>query len=646
MQNPFAGRGLDLIYIGKVWVASVITYFLALLLEVPQPQTAVISVFILMQPQSGPVIAKSVFRLLGTLIGAVAAVILVSLLGQQGELAILALAIWIGICCAVATRHRGFSAYACVLAGYSAAIVGGPALMAPEDVFISALWRVLEVSLAILCCATVSTVLLPQFSSRALEQALAHRLGHLAGLMCDALTRKSTLQAHGAAQRQLIADAVVWENLSQLVVWEDPRWSSRQGALRRINGELMAVATSLNALLHWIERMTPVQFGDFMPQLEPLAEVLVHLRDQHLLPHEAVSLASRFQELHNSVKAELAADHEQEVALTLLQDLLAGLRRTALSHARIERTFRSSTRVTFEALTSPWLSMAAGIRATMLIAGLGTFWYLSAWPAGAAVLISGAAAVSLASTTPNPRGTGVQMFQGAVVGSVLAFIEYCYVYPSLDGFPLLALALAPPVLYGAWLTTRLQTMGIGLGLLVSYSTVAIPANTAIYDPVWLMDNCLATLLGFACAAVAGSLLLPSNAPWAWKRLQQALTEQGIFTVTAPLRHLRHRLESRTRDMLQHASALAASSPEMQRKFLDTTLAAQMRGLAIIEVRQALLKDHAGEIIRPILIEVARGNTIAIDSSLQAIDGDSLGHRRARAYLSWLRREAEEQVKRA
>lgn len=81
---------------------------------------------------------------------------------------------------------------------------------------------------------------------------------------------------------------------------------------------------------------------------------------------------------------------------------------------------------------------------------------------------------------------------------------------------------------------------------------------------------------------------------------------------------------------------------MQRKFLDTTLAAQMRGLAIIEVRQALSKDDAGDVIRPFLVEVVRGNTCAIDSSLQAVDGVSPEHRRARVYLSWLRREAEQQ----
>ena len=52
----------------------------------------------------------------------------------------LAIAIWIGLCTAGAARYRDFRGYACVLAGYTAVIIGLPATLHPEGAFMSALW--------------------------------------------------------------------------------------------------------------------------------------------------------------------------------------------------------------------------------------------------------------------------------------------------------------------------------------------------------------------------------------------------------------------------------------------------------------------------------------------------------------------------
>ncbi|MFF7709379.1 FUSC family protein [Pseudomonas sp. NPDC007930] len=629
MLNPFAGRGLDLIYIAKVWLAAVLTYFFALWLEVPQPQTAVISVFILMQPQSGPVLAKSVYRLLGSAGGLGMAVLLIALFGQQGELFIGALALWVGLCCALSAHYRGFTAYSFVLAGYTAAIVGAPALGNPAEVFTSALWRALEIGLAILCCGVVSAVLLPQHSGQALQQALNRRLGELAGVISDALAG-----AHpGGAQRQLASDAVLWDNLRQLAAYEAPHWGARQGWLQRLNGELMALATTFNAFMHALAAMPCRERAALEPYLQALRTTLEARRGQPLAMAAAPALAEHFAAQQQALPA--GRGRPAAIAWRLLDDLLGQLQRCALAHAALEQAAPLPATAPFESLTSPWLSLAAGVRGSVLVAVLGGFWYLSAWPSGPAMLLSAAAAVSLACTTPNPRGTGQQMCQGALLGSVLAFIDYAYVYPALDGFPLLALAIAPPILYGAWLTTRLPTLGIGLGLLVTFASVAIPANTPLYNLPWLLENCLATLVSFAAAAVAGAVLLPSNAPWSWRRLNQALQAQLAFAASAPLAHLRQRLESRTRDLLHHATALAAGAPEVQGQLLASALQAQMAGLAIIEVRQALAGDEAAQAVQPLLLAWAQGARPPLAAGLALLEGGGPGRQRARDYLGWL-----------
>ena len=49
---------------------------IAMLLNLPQPRTAMTTVFVLMQPFSGTVFAKTVYRIIGTVVGMIAAVVL------------------------------------------------------------------------------------------------------------------------------------------------------------------------------------------------------------------------------------------------------------------------------------------------------------------------------------------------------------------------------------------------------------------------------------------------------------------------------------------------------------------------------------------------------------------------------------------
>src|SRR5688572_26570192 len=83
-------------------------------------------------------------RLLGSLAGSAVMVALSALFAQNTELFLGCLAIWVGICSAGAARYRNFRAYGFVLAGYTAAMIGLPALAHPEGAFMAAMWRVLE----------------------------------------------------------------------------------------------------------------------------------------------------------------------------------------------------------------------------------------------------------------------------------------------------------------------------------------------------------------------------------------------------------------------------------------------------------------------------------------------------------------------
>ncbi|WP_428214368.1 FUSC family protein, partial [Enterococcus casseliflavus] len=82
-----------------------------------------ITVFIVMQPQSGMILAKSFYRVIGTLVGSAAVVVFVGLFAQTPELFLLASALWIGLCTVGSAHNRNFRSYGFVLSGYTVALI-------------------------------------------------------------------------------------------------------------------------------------------------------------------------------------------------------------------------------------------------------------------------------------------------------------------------------------------------------------------------------------------------------------------------------------------------------------------------------------------------------------------------------------------
>lgn len=138
------------IFVVKSLLAVYLAAWLAMWLQLEQPSTTMITVSIVMNPYSGMVLAKSFYRVLGTLTGSLFALGLMAVFPQQRELFLLCLSAWVALCAGGAMLYRNFMSYGFVLAGYTAVIVVLPAISNPLDVFHSAVMRVSEVLLGIL----------------------------------------------------------------------------------------------------------------------------------------------------------------------------------------------------------------------------------------------------------------------------------------------------------------------------------------------------------------------------------------------------------------------------------------------------------------------------------------------------------------
>src|ERR1700754_4510759 len=240
--------GLTWAYLIKALAACFLALGVAMKLDLPQPRTAMITVFIVMQPQSGMVLAKSFYRICGTLVGLAVTLALVSLFSQNPEMFVASTAIWVGICTVGAARNRNFKSYGFVLAGYTAALIGIPASQHPDSAFIGALTRVAEVIVGIVSSGLVSALVFPRHTGDQLQITLQGRFAAFAEYVSVALSGRIERQQVEATHARLIAEIVGFESMRSAAIFETPEVRMRTRRLARLNSEFMTLSTRFYAL--------------------------------------------------------------------------------------------------------------------------------------------------------------------------------------------------------------------------------------------------------------------------------------------------------------------------------------------------------------------------------------------------------------
>jgi len=597
-------EGLTWVFVFKVLLTAFVALWLAYRLELPQPSTVLATVFIVMQRQSGEVLAKSFYRIIGTLLGLVVMVTLIALFNQERVLFLLCLAIWVGLCTAGAARYRDFRGYACVLAGYTAAMIGLPATFNPDGAFMQALWRVLEISVGILCTGLVMGLIMPQTSGATLRSTMATRFRDFAELVCTGLTGELEPQRMEQTSARFAAQAVALENLRNASAFEDPHFRLRSGRLARLNNEFMVLSTRFHALYQLLQRLQGECGARVLEALQPcLAQVGSELApfagrpcDERDAANLANGLATSRPALMQRIRdgrqqlVEQAADEARltdfNTAAELLFRFADDLQGYALTQASLAEHHhsREKWRGNFSPRANGVAAAVAGIRCALLILALGAFWLASAWPSGSTFVLMAGLVSALASTSANPVRLCRQLLVGATGSALAGFVLQFWVFPWLDGFALLYSALVPVIAGGAFLLARPQTAGYGVGLLVWFCIVSLPANQTHYLPYRFFNEYLAALASMGLVVVS-MLILPPDRPWLWRRLEQDLRMRVVFAVSGKLKGLVDGFESGTRDLLNQAYGLAARHPDVQRQLLRWMFAVLEIGHAVIELRQ-------------------------------------------------------------
>lgn len=617
----------------KTFGAGMLALFLAFWIDLPNPYWALGTVYITSQVLAGATRSKALYRVLGTLLGAVVTVALVPNLVNAPELLTLAIALWVAGCLYFSLLDRTPRSYLMMLGGYTAALIGFPSVGAPETMFDTAVARAEEITLGILCASLVNTVVLPQSVAPVIAGRLDLWLRDARGWVIDVLGRARTAGDTQATRLKLASDAVAFDALAMPLRYDmtgAERSAEAMATLRQHMLMFLPIASAISDRIETLER------AHALPQrlrtlLDDMAAWLVSGTTER-------AEADRLKDAANTLEPELGEQPPWNALV--LASLLARLRDfiDLRQDTRIlQRHLADGTPVT-EDLAFRYTAAARAIRhrdhGMALLSAMGVFltilvtcaiWIATGWPHGSAAPMMAAVGCSFFAAQDDPAPFIVSFANSAILGALGAGLYLFAVLPLATTFEMLVLALAPALLTCGVFMAQPKTAPLAMGAAVNGSAMIALQGSYTGDFAAFANSSVAVIVGMWVAAIVTRLIRSVGADWSARRLR--VINRRSLARAAERQGAQNGLELAAL-MLDRVGLIAprlAALPSDDAEWTADLLAEVRVGINIVELRRdrQQLSNPAREAVETLLGALSRhfgGKEEPTPGLLDAIDG--------------------------
>jgi uncharacterized membrane protein YccC len=503
----------------KCFVAAMLAYYVALQIGLTRPFWAVTTSYIVAQPLAGAVLSKAAFRMIGTLLGAAAAVVLVPTFVNEPAVLSMALALWLGACLYVSLLDRTPRAYIFLLAGYTASIIGFPSVDTPGAIFDVASLRVQEITIGILAGSLVHGLVLPRSVTARLLQRIEKILNDAEGWSRAALSgvREETLDRE---RRRLAIDLTELHQLSIHLPFDTARLLPRVRTVRAMEDQLSLLLPLASTVEDRLVALTSCEGG--VPA--PIRDFVERVRDWLADGARGPDRGEQAERLIEEARALEPPPGGPEPIWRdmLLLNLLARVADLIAAHRDcrdLQEQIRSPSPRALSPRVGELLAQAGGralhrdrglaVRAALgtiaTIALACTFWIGTAWPDGAGAVLIAGVCCALFGNVDDPGPVIFTFFIGSAIGLGVAMIWAYAILPRTTDFVTLAAVLAPPLLLMGSMLARPPLTLVSLGMLLAFpNTVGL--NATYKDGFAAFANgALAQLVGTGFAVVTVGL---------------------------------------------------------------------------------------------------------------------------------------------
>ncbi len=503
----------------RLWVSVCLSLYVAFWLELDNPYWAGTTAALVCQPHLGASLRKGWYRMIGTIVGGIAIVVLTACFPQDRIAFLAGLALWGAACALVATILRNFLALAAQLAGVTAAIIAGNELGATGGVngeaFTLAVTRGTEICIGIVCAAIVLAGTDFGSADRRLATQIASIATEIKGRFAAALALVGS---------ELLQTQPVRQELTRRVIELDPIIEEAIGesANLRQNSPVLQAAVDglLKALAGW--RIVAVHLAQLAhDQAQQLAAIVSQAAPNELRPGSenedpAVWLGNPvgLRRIHDQGVAALNTLPADTPSLRLLADrtadVLAGVSCALNGLALLVGDFarpvprRGGVRLHVPDWLPPLIDAA---RVSVAIGAVELFWIVTAWPNGAfAITFAAIGTILFASRGDLAYPATMSFTIGTFLVAALAAIIGFAVLPKLTSFVSFSLAIGLVLVpAGAGVAQSWRTP-MFTAIAAFFCFLLAPTNQMTYDTQQFYNGAAAAVTGLGSAALSFRLL--------------------------------------------------------------------------------------------------------------------------------------------
>jgi uncharacterized membrane protein YccC len=605
--------GLPLLHGLRLSASVCLALYVAFSLELPTPAWSGTTAALVCLPTLGSSLRKGWYRLIGTVVGASAAVVLTAILIDNRAAFLIALAAWAGVCAVLSTLLRNFAAYGAALAGYTMAViandafglVGGPS----DQVFLIAVERASEICIGIVCAGLVLGVTDFGGARKRLSSLLADLCAEIAQGLVNTL-KNAGVDGHDARgqRREIVRRVIALEPVIDEVIGESAAGSIGTSLLQE------AAEALTGALGAWRMIAAHCRWQRLDPRLPDESAVAVEAAGPGL---DAVAASPRKHAkevragMRRATRALLARSAEtpsQQLLLDQTVRMLGALAR-ALTAVGIlgGDAFEAAHNVRSSGLyVTDWLpALMNGIRAFATVGAVEALWVVTGCPNGGLALVSAAlTAIAFAPLADRAYPAARSFFLGCLVCAAFVAIIKLAVLPRIESFAgfcaVLACYLTPA---GALSASRAQSPMLN-AIVWIFMPLLTPTNRMQYDAAQFYNLAILFVAGAGIAALA-FVLWPNPAP-------AFITRRILARTLRDLRRMAHAgayqcAEEWERLVHRRLSALPDAARPLDRACMVAALTA---GVELIELKHRIAQVGIGTCASIQAAMAARQSTLA------------------------------------
>ncbi|MFM0027248.1 FUSC family protein [Paraburkholderia madseniana] len=536
----------DWLFSVKTFAAAMIALYIGLSLELPRPYWAMATVYIVSNPFVGATRSKALYRALGTMLGASAAVLLVPPFVESPYLFSVIVALWTGTLLYLAVADRTARSYVFMLAAYTMPIIALPSVTNPGGVFDLAISRTEEILLGIVCASIVGSSLFPSRLAPTIIERTDAWFRDAAFYATETLSGRIAGSAiSGARQRiastinglELLLSQLAYDHTRPDILARAHELRGRMQLLLPIMSALAdplialynsgrqtwpeGLETLLNDVIKWFHAPLPEASEGYHP--DPEANALRE-RIAAMQPLPAALATWDGALLSNALwRMKQVIDIWQDCrSLRIIITREEGSWRPRFRHWRL-----GGTEQFFDRGIMLFSTVSAG--AAVIIAC--SLWIGSGWADGASAVTLAAIACCFFAALDEPAPMVFKFFVATAIAVVAAGIYLFAVLPHVHDFPMLVVLFAGPFILVGTLIPRPQ---------FSMVTVLVAVNTATFisiqdaysaDFLIFLNSNLAGLAGLLYAYLWTRATRPFGAELAASRLLRSSWADVVLTAS-------------------------------------------------------------------------------------------------------------------